>query len=138
MSFDSWYIGQFRDTLAQPLSDSDSISEAEIEAFLRGRTVPSAMRSYYRVAGNHWLNTSHNELRRLDSLDVVGDYTIFMDENQAVVQWGIRNCDMSTDDPIVFQAQPLDSGHEWYAEEYAFSRFMIVMWQWVLTGVEPE
>ena len=138
MSFDLWYIEQFGKTLGQPLSDSDGIAESDLDAALGDRPIPAAMRSYYRVAGNHWLNTNHNELRRPDRLEVADHYTIFMDENQVVVQWGIRNSDMSLDDPIVYQGQPLDTGYEWYAEKYTFSRFIIAMWQWVLTGVEPE
>ncbi len=138
MSFDLWYISQFRDTLREPLAESDRISEAEIDAALSGQQIPAAMRSYYHVAGNHWLNTNHNELRSLESLESVDDHTIFMDENQVVVQWAIRNADLALDDPVVYQGQPLDDGYEWYPEKHTFSRFMIAMWQWMLTGEEPD
>jgi hypothetical protein len=138
MSFDTWYIDQFRDTLGEPLSDSDRIPDAEIDAALNGRQIPASMRAYYRVAGKHWLNTNHNQLRSPNALEVVGDYTLFMDENQVVVQWAIRNADLTLDDPVVFQGQPLDNGYEWFAEVWSFSRFMISMWRWVLTGEELE
>ena len=138
VSFDTWYIEQFRDTLAEPLGKSDGIADAAIEKALNGQQIPQAMRSYYRVAGNHWLNTNHNELRTLDSLESVDHHTFFMDENQIVVQWAIRNTDLSLDDPIVFQGQRVDDGYEWNAEDYTFSQFMMSMWKWILTGENPD
>lgn len=137
MTFEQWYIEQFCNALGQPLQESDGMSDAEIDAQLDGRVIPKAMRAYFRVAGNHWLNTNHNELRRLDSLETIDGYTIFMDENQVVVQWSIRESEMKDDDPIVYQGQSTGSGYEWFAEKFVFSRFMISMWKWTLTGEEP-
>ena len=96
------------------------------------------MRAYYRVAGKHWVNSNHNQLRSLDAFKLVDEYTIFMDENQVVVQWAIRNEDLTLDDPIVYQGQVVEDGYEWFAEDWTFSRFIIAMWRWVLTGEELE
>ena len=137
MTFDSWYIDQFRDMLGEPLSESDGIPDSMIDGLLNGRQIPEAMRAYYRVAGNHWLNRNHNELRTLDSFESTDGHTIFMDENQVVVQWAIRDTDLLADDPIVYQGQRVDSGYEWYVEKCTFSRFMIAMWRWILTGEDP-
>lgn len=133
-----WFIHQFRDTLGEPLADTDGIANEKIDALLDGSTIPQSMRAYYRVAGNHWLNTNHNALRPLDSLESVDGHTIFMDENQIVVQWAIRDADLTKDDPIVYQAQIGESDTNWQAEKYTFSQFMIAMWQWILTGEDPE
>ncbi len=138
MSFDSWYIEQFRDTLGEPLADSDSIPESAIDAALNGVVIPEALRAYYRVAGNHWLNTEHNELRTPGDLIHVDGYTVFMDENQFVVQWAIRDCDLNTKDPTVFQGLCIAAGHEWHAEPFTVSEFMIAMWRWVVTGELPS
>jgi hypothetical protein len=137
MTFDSWYLDQFRDTLGQPLTESDGIADSMIDRLLDGQQIPEAMRAYYRVAGNHWLNTNHNELRTLDAFESAGGHTIFMDENQVVVQWGIRDVDLTADDPVVHQGQRVDSAYEWSPEKYTFSRFMIAMWRWTLTGEDP-
>ncbi|HUG66419.1 MAG TPA: hypothetical protein VMM76_01630 [Pirellulaceae bacterium] len=137
MTFESWYIEQFRGTLGETLSESEGIPDSIIDSLLDGRQIPEAMRAYYRVAGNHWLNTNHNQLRPLGSLEFVDGYLIFMDENQVVVQWAIRDLDLAVDDPIVYQGQHRDSGYEWHAEKYTFSRFMIAMWRWILTGEDP-
>lgn len=134
--FENWYQQQFRDALNETLSESDGISDAEIDSLLKGREIPTAMRAYYRVAGKHWLNTNHNELRTLDSLEEVDGYTIFMDENQVVVQWAIQNDEMAGDDPFVYQGQQVDDVYEWHAEDLTFSRFIIAMWKWILTGEE--
>ncbi len=102
MSYEAWFITQFREVLGQPLAASDGIDDETINASLGDSPLPSAMRAYYRVAGNHWLNSLHNELRPLDSLESSDGHTIFIDENQLVVRWAVRNADRTTDDPIVY------------------------------------
>lgn len=138
MSFEPWYVEQFRSRLSEPLVDADGIADEEVDAALNGRSIPAAMRAYYRVAGNHWLNTNHNHLRSLSELEAISDHLVFMDENQNVVQWGIPAVDVTSEDPVVFQGQYCDERYEWYAESRTFSRFMIAMWYWILTGEEPS
>jgi hypothetical protein len=134
MAFEKWYVDQFRETLNTPLSPQDGMSDAEIESLLRGQAIPSAMRDYYRVAGRHWINNSYNELLRPDALEDVDGYLVFMNENQCVVRWGIRNADQTADDPTVFQGQEINDVCNWYSEDLCFSQFMIATWNWVLTG----
>ena len=138
MKFVEWYQEQFRETLREPLGASDGMLESEIDEALGGKTIPSAMRDYYRVAGKHWINENHNRLRALSSLETIDDYTVFMDENQYVAQWAIRCADMNQEDPEVYQGQRIGSRYEWYAEKFTFSEFMIAMWRWTLTGEAPE
>lgn len=137
MNFDQWFTQQFRDTLREPLAPSDGITASELESQFGTTGLPAAMLAYYRVAGNHWLNKNHNEFRDPASLESGDGYTIFMDENQFVVQWAVRNCDFSEDDPIVYQ-KTNDPDSEWYSEERTFSQFMIAMWRWILTGEDPD
>lgn len=137
MAYEKWYTDQFRDTLGETLKESDGIPDPAIDSLLKGRVIPAAMRAYYRVAGRHWLNINHNELRSADELESIDGYTIFMDENQRVVQWAIRDSEMGDDDPIVYQGQVINDHYDWSAEKHVFSRFMIDMWKWVLTGEEP-
>lgn len=132
--YEVWYLQQFRDTLDEPLGKSDGLSDEKIDTLLEGREIPAAMRAYYRVAGDHWLNTNHNELRTLDALETIDDYTCFMDENQMVVQWAIRNEDMVSDDPLVYQGIETENGYQWHSVDMTFSQFMMAMWKWVLTG----
>jgi hypothetical protein len=134
--YENWYVQQFRNSLNETLNETDGISDADIESLLEGREIPAAMRAYYRVAGNHWMNTSYNRLRTLDDFEAVDGYTIFMDENQVVVQWAIRDSEMTKDDPLVYLGQLVDDGHQWYAEDLTFSRFIIDTWKETLTG-EP-
>ena len=138
MRFDAWYQSEFRETLGETLSEMDAMPDSTIDGMLQGKPILESMRAYYRVAGRHWLNTNHNMLRMPGDWESAGDFRIFMDENQNVVQWAIRNADLSTEDPIVYQGQQTDAGYEWYAEGYTFSRFIIAMWKWILTGEEPD
>jgi hypothetical protein len=43
MTFDSWYIDQFRDTLGQPLTESDGIDDSMIDRLLDGKQIPEAI-----------------------------------------------------------------------------------------------
>lgn len=138
MTFAEWYQQQFRETLHEPLQSSDQMLESDVAIALGDKVIPLAMRDYYRVAGKHWVNENHNRLRSLSSLENSGDYTIFMDENQAVAQWAIRKVDLNADDPTVYQGQLKGTTYEWSPEKYTFSRFMIAMWRWTLTGEDPE
>lgn len=138
MNFAEWYNEQFRETLHEPLQPSDGMRESEITEALVGKSIPAAMRDYYSVAGKHWINTNHNHLRELSQLETVGNYTIFMDENQVVAQWAIRNSDLNQEDPTIYQGQQSGSTYEWNSEKYTFSTFMIAMWRWILTGEDPE
>lgn len=137
MKFDDWFIAQFRDVLSEPLAETDGIPDSKIDAALDGSSIPSSVRAYFRVAGKHWLNTNYNEWLPLGAFETIGDYTVFMNENQCVVRWGFRAADMNSDDPIVYQTQPDNDSLEWYSEEKPFSQFIIAMWQWVLTGDDP-
>ncbi len=127
MNFDEWFTQQFTETLGEPLVPSDGMTESELNSSLGNVIIPKSMLSYYRVAGNHWLNQNHNALRDPASFESIDGYTIFMEENQGVVQWAIRNCDLFEDDPVVYQMQPDQPELDWYPEKYTFSRFIIAM-----------
>lgn len=134
MNFDEWFIVQFRDVLSEPLNTDDGICDTEIEASLNGLQIPLSIRAYFRVAGKHWLNTNYNEWLPLGGFEPAGDHTIFMNENQFVVRWAVRTAELIEDDPIVYQAQPDKDPLQWHSEKMPFSRFIIAMWKWVLTG----
>ena len=137
MQFDDWFIAQFRDTLSEPLTDADGMADSEIDAAIGSTKLPDSVRAYFRVAGNHWLNTNYNEWLPLGGFETVGNHTIFMNENQCVVRWAFRNDELAINDPNVYQAQFGADPVEWHSENKLFSRFIIAMWQWVLTGESP-
>lgn len=136
MAYRDWYITQFHETLGEPLRESDGIPRAQLDKLLDGQRIPLALYEYYCVAGRHWLNTNHNELRSPDALESVDSHTIFMDENQVVVQWAIRDSELQEDDPLVYLGQLENDRLIWYAEDDTLSRFIIATWRWTLTGEE--
>ena len=137
MHFDDWFIAQFRDTLSEPLAEPDGLTDTQIDTALGGAPIPTSVRAYFRVAGKHWLNTNYNEWLPLGAFETVDAHTIFMNENQCVVRWAFRTDELATEDPTVFQAQPDSDPLVWHSENMPFSRFIIAMWQWVLTGESP-
>jgi hypothetical protein len=131
--------------LGRPLTGSHSLGESAINAAERrlGVRLPTALRTYYRVAGRERrLNHAHNRLLAPADWIADGDRVVFLEENQAVVAWGTRvrptgsrRPDVS--DPPVFQCQTTDVGRKWFREHRHVSVFLIVhlYWQAVLGGL---
>jgi hypothetical protein len=71
-----------------------------------GLKIPKALRSFYALVGNRKdITESYNRLLAVDKISVKDDILVFLEENQAVVIWGIRVNDLSLDDPAVFVAE---------------------------------
>src|SRR5262249_14522109 len=77
--------------------------------------LPAAVRQYYLVAGEADVNRAHNIFLRPEDLRFEQGYLIFMEENQAVVHWGIARADLAQPDPTVWQRVNSDPP-EWYSE----------------------
>jgi hypothetical protein len=108
------------------------LSSAEERLHLK---LPRALADYYLLAGGLDLNRQHNRLYPPSALAIMDQKLIFMEENQAVVLWGMELHELSLLDPTVFQAcnsLPL----EWYSEEPPFSDFILKMWRWQY-GLDP-
>ena len=53
----------------------------------------------------------------------------FMEENQAVVHWGLSAERLAEDDPTVYQRANVADA-KWYSERMRFSTFLIRMYDW--------
>ena len=96
----------------------------EAETGLRVR-LPAAMRQYYLAAGEaDPVNRAHNIVFRPEDLRFEEGYLIFMEENQAVVHWGIARADLAHLDPTVWQ-RVNGAPPEWYSEDVTFSAFIV-------------
>ncbi|MDQ3803467.1 MAG: hypothetical protein M3416_06505 [Acidobacteriota bacterium] len=141
MSYESLYSDLVQRHLGRKPVPSDGSSDAELdEAEGRlGSRLPAAVRRYYRVAGNLVeLNHAHNLLFAPSDLHMCEGFLIFMEENQAVVHWGIRAGELTEDDPDVWQRVNVVPP-EWYSEEMTFSEFIVrtLDWQAGLEGADP-
>ncbi len=142
-----YYTYRFDRIFGMPLKPSDGVGDEVVRAGLAtlGFSIPAALFDYYSVAGNHYINRDHNILRSLAELEWFGNMLVFMEENQTVAYWGVKQEDCALSDPIVWQGQTInpieweleDGAMEWYAEDYRMSQFLMAMWNWTLTG-EPE
>lgn len=132
MSFGDLYIEMVCRHIGRRPKRSDGVTEATMKKCERrlNLQLPSAMREYYLMAGRlDRLNKAHNRLYSLDELGVEDSHLWFMEENQAVVHWGISIKKISNDDPIVYQRANVD-GAKWYSEKMSFSRFIVRMYDW--------
>ncbi len=123
-----------RDLIEADGTPEDALAQAESRLGLR---LPVALREYFLLAGSaDDANRMHNMLFRPDEFVVEDGYLVFMEENQAVVHWGIPVDHLGEPDPDVWQRV---NGLErvWYSEELPFSSFMIENLTWQ-AGLEPE
>lgn len=93
-----------------------------------GVVVPPALNDYYAVAGNEKrFNHSHNRLLSIKDWYVNKKRLVFMEENQAVVLWGVSTGNPQNDDPPVSQSVNDDDEMQWYQEDRHCSVFIAVM-----------
>jgi hypothetical protein len=118
-------------TVADGLKGSQVVS-AERRLNLK---LPLALREYYEVAGKLSINTDHNKLYSPPDLLVREGKLLFMEENQAVVFWGMDLKELGQLDPEVFQAANVDE-LVWYSEERKFSDWIIKVLEWQ-SGLDP-
>jgi hypothetical protein len=136
-SFKSYYRKVF-DTFGYPLTERAGMSPkllAAVELRL-GVQIPAALRDYYLVAGRERrFSKCHNRLLAPQKWGVDKQQLIFMEENQAVVWWGVSTRNPDSDDPPVSQGVN-DEPIRWVREHRRCSVFLAVMlhYQAVLGG----
>jgi hypothetical protein len=132
MTYRDRYIDLVRRRLGRLPKRLDGVTQAALGKCERrlGVRLPEAVREYYRVAGRlAQLNKAHNLLYTPDELRMEDGHLWFMEENQAVVRWGLPLKRLSEDDPVVYQRANAD-GARWYSERMRFSVFLVRMFDW--------
>lgn len=112
----------------RPLQDSDGVAPDDLDATERrlGISLPKALREWYGLAGARedvWARQDH--FLPPKKFDIDGDYFVFMNENQHVVQWGILAEDLALDDPPVYISPYPDHG-PWKKECDSVSEFALL------------
>jgi hypothetical protein len=121
MTFAERYNALF-DLLEHPLKPKDGLPETDLQDL----PLPAALRDYYLVAGNEkQLNHSHNRLLAPKDIFLNAGRTVFMEENQNVLYWGVT---ASEDNPLVQQGISSDNEPlEWHDETIRCAEFLEVM-----------
>lgn len=120
------------EALGRPLLPEDGIPDDLIDAAARrlGVMVPRALADFYRVAGRADDYTSaFNRLLPPEEWTLQDGTLVFLEENQAVVLWGIAATPNPGDDPPALQATnepPL----AWEQVGEHCSTFLLVMLHW--------
>lgn len=96
------------------------------EPLARTPGLPQSLNDWYEVAGDGPVSRAHNRILPPVSLRTLDDKVVFAEENQGVVVWAFDASDTS-EDPLVWQGQPVADGVEWYSEDERLSRFVIDM-----------
>jgi len=130
----SFRYRQAIEVLDRPLTSADGLPDKEIVTGEQrlGVRLPRALREFYGIAGRlDHLNRAHNRLYTPHEWFVDAGKLVFMEENQAVVYWGVPISEEPGDDPSVLQGvnvvnQPID----WHPEHGACSEFLLVMLHW--------
>ena len=110
---------------------------AEAEARL-GVGLPPPLRSMYRYAGRHLLwRRSQHPLVEPSALEISDGALVFLEEEQAVVEYLLLSEDLGEEDPPVFQRPPDEPG-ERYREDRPLSQFLLESMCWQLIGIGEE
>lgn len=139
MSFRDKYTDLIRRHLGRDPRHSDGVSEAALAKCERRLDIrlPPAVREYYLMAGRlDQLNRAHNSLYAPDELRIDDGHLWFMEENQAVVHWGLPVKRLAEDDPIVYQRANVE-GARWYSQRMRFSTFLIRVYDWQAGFAKP-
>lgn len=127
-SFEEHYSEVFA-TFGYPLTERTALSTTVLAGAERrlGVKIPAALREYYRIAGRERrFNTAHNRLLPPSDWSLDQKRLIFMEENQAVVYWGVSIRNPDSDDPPASQGinnEPIT----WHPENRKCSGFLTEM-----------
>lgn len=120
-------LREFADQWYPPLTPADG-DPAEVLDSAESRlavALPPALREWYGIAGRRqdiW--SRQDTFLRPEDLGVEEDHLVFSVENQAVVRWGLRVADLSSEDPPVFVSS-MDEPGAWIEESDSISLFAI-------------
>jgi hypothetical protein len=121
-------------TLGLDLTENDAISEQFLSRFERKMKIrlPRALRAYYVLAGNEIeFNTVFERLLPPTEWWFDDGKLVFMEENQAVVVWGVEITKRPPQDPPVFQGVNVEAKRlEWHLEHEQCSVFLTTMLHW--------
>lgn len=131
MNFKKYYQKELKAILGRETNKEDGIQESSLSEILTKKNIvlPDSLKTYYEIGARLVINKEHNVLYDPTELELIDGFLVFAEENQRVVIWGIRESDLLSNDPIVYQGQEHEK-IDWYSEEKTFSEFIIDMWRW--------
>jgi hypothetical protein len=136
MCYTSTYTGLCEKLMGREPTRADGTPASDL-ARCEGRLklkLPLSMREFYRAVGRcRPLCNAHDDLWSPDQFEIDSGYLVFMEENQAVVHWGVPLAQIKKDDPVVWQRVNCESP-EWHSERMRFSVFMARRLKWALGG----
>ncbi len=115
------------------LNSADSIAESDFNKKCHLDKIPVALKEYYLLAGNHTINHEYNRLIPVEKLAIADGFLIFMEENQHLCCWAIRESDLLFPDPEVTRIDNIlddaesNIGHLTFTSEKKFSAFITEM-----------
>jgi hypothetical protein len=136
------YFQKIRHLYNIPENENHGFPESDIVALEKQLNIvlPAKLREYYFTLGKHEaINNSYNRLLQPAQIELSDEYLIFYEENQGVVNWGIKKEDLLQPDPPVYGGYTDDKGHlNWYLELPATetSLLMLAVYNGVLGGLK--
>ena len=108
MNYRHYFKQQFAAITQKDIELQDGFSVTELHAIENiFSSLPVALQEYYHLIGKHPINKEHNRILAPNEIYYIGDYLVFAEENENVVN--VSNID---------------------SEDSTFSRFVIQMFKW--------
>ncbi|BAP31242.1 uncharacterized protein CHSO_2205 [Chryseobacterium sp. StRB126] len=112
-------------------AEHSGFSETEIISVEQSLNIklPAVLHEYYLAIGkNKTVNDSHNRLLSPNNFYFTEDrYLVFYEENQGVVQWGIKETDLHLDNPSVWGNYDTVHESDWQQETQTLENFFLSM-----------
>ncbi|SDI32228.1 hypothetical protein [Chryseobacterium jejuense] len=111
--------------------ETSGFSETEVTTAEQSLNIkfPTVLRDYYLWIGkNETVNHSHNRLLNPDDIYFTEDrHLVFFEENQGVVQWGIKETDLFLENPSVWGDYDTVEESDWHQETKTLEDFFLFM-----------
>jgi len=105
----------------------------------KGVSLPDALYQYYLQVGKMQVNSAHNRLFPPEELEIMDGYLVFMQENQSVVLWSVKESELNSENPNVYQGPTYEGTiDQWYSEGSDLEFFLnqMILFQTIMGGYE--
>ncbi len=124
MKYYDYYLKEAAAITGKMPTASEGMTEVEFNREYLYVQIPSALKEFYLALAKHPSNRVYNTWFAPVEMELRRGFLWFMDENQSCWQWGIKEEDISKDNPEVWQLREYDN-FDFFSEEKTLTDFLM-------------